>query len=250
MAASGVKCAGVFNGKTPADPITKVADKTTAYAGQTVTFTVGFHATGVSTADVRDCYRVDGGKNATLNALVTGFNAVVNHTNVGGKGAAQTVTFTITIPSDASLVGHSIQDRAKITHGSTESRSVVISVSIVAPPVQGCTSNCGGTTGCTSNCGGTTGCTSNCGGTTGGGTAVQGKQIHKKTAVKGGQLAHTGPVSAKAAFLGSLMVMVGLVTRIRRPKLATPMVETADNTGSSYLARYDSYLQAALKHRA
>jgi hypothetical protein len=46
------------------------------------------------------------------------------------------------------------------------------------------------------------------------------------------------------------MVMVGLVTRIRRPKLATPMVETADNTGSSYLARYDSYLQAALKHRA
>ena len=45
------------------------------------------------------------------------------------------------------------------------------------------------------------------------------------------------------------MIMIGLVTRIRRPQLGTPMLETADNSGSSYLARYDSYLQAALRHR-
>jgi hypothetical protein len=237
MAASGPHCNGVFKGRTPNNPITKTANMSQAYAGQFVTFTVSFKSTGPSKNVVTDCYRVDGGLNSTLNALVTGFNKTTTTDNVGPKGTLQQVTFTIQIPSDPSLVGHSIVDRAKATKGSVESRSDLVSVSIVAPPGAPCTSNCGGDTGCTSNCGGTTG----------GGTTVQGKQIHKKTVVKGAQLAHTGPVSAKAAFFGSLMIMVGLVTRIRRPQTASPMVATADNSGSSYLARYDSYLRAALK---
>jgi hypothetical protein len=234
MAASGPHCNGVFKGRTPNNPITKVADKSQAYAGQTVTFTVTFKSTGPSSNVVTDCYRVDSGSNSALNALVTGFNAAKTTANTGPKGTVQNVTFSIVVPSG--LVGHSIVDRAKATKGSVESRSDLVSVSIVAPPSSGCTVNCGGTTGCTSNCPGTPGP-----------TTVQGKLIHKKTTVKGATLAHTGPISAKAAFLGSLMIMVGLVTRVRRPQTASPMVETADNSGSSYLARYDSYLRAALK---
>jgi len=238
MAAAGPHCNGVFKGKTPNNPITKVADKTEAYAGQTVTFTISFKSTGPASNVVTDCYRVDGGSNSALNALVTGFNASKTSPNIGSKGTMQHVTFQIVVPTG--LVGHSIVDRAKATKGSVESRSDNVSVAIVAPPGAPCTSNCGGSTGCTSNCGGTTG----------GGTTVQGKQIvHKKTTVKGATLAHTGPISAKAAFLGSLMIMIGLVTRIRRPQMATPMRETTDTSGSSYLARYDSYLQSALRRQ-
>jgi hypothetical protein len=233
MAASGPHCNGVFKGKTPNNPITKVADKSQAYAGQTVTFTVTFKSTGPSSNVVTDCYRVDSGANSTLNALVTGFNAAKTTANTGPKGTVQNVTFSIVVPSG--LVGHSIVDRAKATKGSVESRSDLVSVSIVAPPSSGCTGTCPGN-GCTGTCPGTPGP-----------TTVQGKQIHKKTSVKGVQLAHTGPVSAKAAFLGSLMVMIGLATRIKRPQTASPMVEVADHSGSSYLARYDSYLRAALK---
>ena len=237
--AAGTHCNGVFKGQTPKNPITKTADKTQAYAGQTVTFTISFKATGSGVNVVTDCYRVDSGSDSTLNALVTGFNATKNTPN-GAKGSQQNVTFSIVIPSDTSLIGHSIVDRAKATRGSVESRSDNVSVAIVAPPGSGTTT--GSTTG--TSTGSTTG-------TTTGGTSVQGKTIHQttKTKVKG-QLAHTGPVSAKAAFLGSLMIMIGLVSRIRRPQLATPMVETVDNSGSSYLARYDRYIQAALRHRA
>jgi hypothetical protein len=234
MAASGPHCNGVFKGKTPNNPITKVADKSQAYAGQTVTFTVTFKSTGPSSNVVTDCYRVDSGSNSTLNALVTGFNAAKTTANTGPKGTVQNVTFSIVVPSG--LVGHSIVDRAKATKGSVESRSDLVSVSIVAPPGSPCTTNCGGSTGCTVNCGGTNG----------GGTTVQGKTIHKKTSVKGVQLAHTGPVSAKAAFLGSLLVMIGLATRVKRPQTASPMVEVADHSGSAYLSRYDKYLQAVM----
>lgn len=235
MAASGPHCNGVFSGKTPNNPIIKTADKTQAYAGQTVTFTISFKATGSGVNVVTDCYRVDSGSDSTLNALVTGFNATKSTPN-SAKGSMQNITFSIVVPSDTSLIGHSIVDRAKSTRGSVESRSDNVSVAIVAPPGSGTTT--GGTTG--TSTGGTTG-----------GTSVQGKTIHQttKTKVKG-QLAHTGPVSAKAAFIGSLMIMIGLVSRIRRPQLATPMVETVDNSGSSYLARYDRYIQAALRHRA
>ena len=73
--AAGTHCTGVFKGKTPNNPIMKVADKTEAYAGQTVTFTISFKSTGPASNVVTDCYRVDGGSNSTLNALVTGFNA-------------------------------------------------------------------------------------------------------------------------------------------------------------------------------
>jgi hypothetical protein len=246
--AAGAHCNGVFNGKTPNNPIQKVANMSQAYAGQTVTFTVSFKSTGTSTNVVLDCYRVDNGSNSTLNAIVTGFNVEKTTANVGPKGTLQNVTFSIIVPSDPSLVGHSIVDRAKATKGSVESRSDNVSVAIVAPP------STGGTTGGTTTGGTTTGGTTTGGTTTGGttgGTTVQGKTIHApKVSVKGVQLAHTGPISAKAAFLGSLMIMIGLATRIRRPQLATPTVENVDNSGSSYLARYDNYLQAALRHRS
>jgi hypothetical protein len=227
--AAGGKCNGVFNGKTP-NLISKTADKTVAHPGDFITFTISFTSTGAGSNVVTDCYRVGNGSDSALNALVTGFNASKTSVN-GPKGTLQHVTFQIQVPTDPSLLHHSIVDRAKATKGSKESRSQVVSVSIEPIQSSPCTT-CGGTTG---------------GGTTGGGTTVQGKQVHKKTSVKGATLAHTGPVSAKAAFLGSLMIMVGLVTRIRRSQTASPMVETADNSGSSYLARYDSYLRAALK---
>jgi hypothetical protein len=243
IAASGVNCNGVFPGKTP-HIISKTADKSQAYAGQTVTFTIGFHSTGVATADVRDCYRVDGGSNATLNALVTGLNALIIHTNAGPKGTAQTVTFTITIPSDPSLIGHALVDRAKISHGSKESKSALVSVDIVAPPQQ-CETDCPNPTPTPTDT-----VSPSPSPTVGGVTFPPAPKPKPKPRVKGGQLAHTGPVSAKAAFLGSMLIMVGLVTRIRRPQMASASVETTDNSGSSYLARYDSYLQAALKHRS
>ena len=136
---AAVNCDSVFEGATPSDPIIKTADKTQAYAGQTVTFTLTFTATGTADNVTADCYRVDDGSNDTLNALVTGFNSEQTNPNVGGKDAVQHVTYTITIPSDPSLIGHAIVDRAKATSGSVESRSDLISVDVVAPP---CTENC------------------------------------------------------------------------------------------------------------
>jgi hypothetical protein len=139
IAYAEVNCDSVFEGATPADPIVKTADMTQAYAGQTVTFTLTFKATGTDDNVTADCYRVDDGSNDTLNALVTGFNQEQTNPNVGGKDAVEHVTYQITIPDDPSLVGHSIVDRAKATSGSVESRSDLISVDIVPPP---CTENC------------------------------------------------------------------------------------------------------------
>ena len=241
MAASD-PCRSAFTGLTPNNPVSKVADKSSAYAGQQVTFTISFTATGAKAYSVTDCFRVDGGHDATLNSLVTGFNVTYNKVANLPKGQLVSIHYTITIPSDASLVGHSIVDRAKAPQGSVESRSALVSVAIVAPPGSGGTTT-GSTTGTTT--GSTTGSTT---GTTTGGTVVQGTTLHHtKTSVKGATLAHTGPVSAKAAFLGSLMIMIGLASRIRRPQLATSVAEAADNSGSSYLARYDSFVQAALR---
>jgi hypothetical protein len=139
VAFGAVNCDSVFEGQTPADPILKTADRTQAYAGQVVTYTLTFKSTGTSDNVTADCYRVDDGSNDTLNALVTGFNAEQTNPNVGDMGSVQTVTYTIKIPDDPSLVGHSIVDRAKATSGSVESRSDLVSVDIVAPP---CTENC------------------------------------------------------------------------------------------------------------
>ena len=235
LAAGGVKCNGVFPGGTP-HLIDKTADKQEAYAGQQVTYTISFNSQTTGKADVRDCFRVDNGSNAALNALVTGLDVSVSHQNTGPKGTLQVVTVTITIPSDPSLYTHKLVDRAKVTHGSKESKSSLVETTIIAPP---------GSPGCTTDCP----CTTNCGGSTTPPTTVQGKQVHKsvKHSVKGGSLAHTGPVSAKAMFLGSLMLMIGLTTRIRRPRF-TPVAQAADNSGSSYLARYDRYIEAKQKH--
>jgi hypothetical protein len=136
-AVAAVNCDSVFEGQTPADPIVKTADKTQAYAGQTVTYTLTFKSTGTSDNVTADCYRVDDGSNDTLNALVTGFNAEKTTPNEGENGTVQHVTYTITIPDG--LAGHAIVDRAKATSGSVESRSDLVSVDIVEPP---CTENC------------------------------------------------------------------------------------------------------------
>lgn len=129
-----VMCNGVFDGVTPTPPITKVANKTTAVLGEDITFTVGWTSTGVATADVTDCFRVDDGSSDTLNALVNGLNATKEVANVGDKGSPQSTTFTVTIPNDPSLIGHDLVDRVKITHGSVESRSTLVTVTIGAPP--------------------------------------------------------------------------------------------------------------------
>ena len=139
IAYGAVNCDSVFEGQTPADPIIKTADKTQAYAGQTVTYTLTFKSTGTADNVTADCYRVDDGTNDTLNALVTGFNDEKTTPNVGDMGTVQQVTYTITIPDDPALIGHAIVDRAKATSGSVESRSDLVSVDIVAPP---CTENC------------------------------------------------------------------------------------------------------------
>jgi hypothetical protein len=139
VAYGAVNCDSVFDGATPADPIIKTADRTQAYAGQTVTFTLTFTATGTTDNVTADCYRVGDGTNDTLNALVTGFNEEQTNPNVGGKDAVQHVTYTIKIPDDASLIGHTIVDRAKATSGSVESRSDLVSVEVIPAP---CTENC------------------------------------------------------------------------------------------------------------
>src|SRR5512135_3616541 len=121
-------CNGVFNGTTPVDPLSKSADVTQAYAGQTVTFTIQFHTTGTNTSVVTDCYRVDDGSDGTLNGLVTGFNETKVTTVSDPKGSPEAVTFTIKIPDDPRLIGHSIEDRGKETRGNVESRTNLVSV--------------------------------------------------------------------------------------------------------------------------
>src|SRR5437762_6484717 len=55
------------------------------------------------------------------------------------KDAVQHVTYTITVPDDASLIGKKIVDRAKATSGSVESRSDLVEVLVLPAP---CTENC------------------------------------------------------------------------------------------------------------
>jgi hypothetical protein len=133
--AASADCNGVFPGGTP-DPIQKSTDVTQAHLGDTVTVTIKWHSTGVSTADVTDCFRVGDGSDSALNALVTGLNVENDVTNQGNQGDLQTLVSTFVVPNDPSLVGHSIVDRAKITHGSVESKSDLISVAIVPAPCE------------------------------------------------------------------------------------------------------------------
>jgi hypothetical protein len=194
FAGEDTECNGVFSGATPKDPITKIASTESATPGSDVTFTIGWHSTGVDTADVTDCYRVDDGENATLNALVEGFNLTKIIDNVGEDGTLQSTTFTITIPDDDALIGHSIVDRAKITHGSVESRSGLLSVAIVAPP-----------TACPEDEG--PDCTPPSTDTTVSGTKKKTKVLGTRT------LAATGSESTGLAWLGTLMLIVGITLR-------------------------------------
>ncbi|MEX2556171.1 MAG: hypothetical protein WEB06_11125, partial [Actinomycetota bacterium] len=133
------QCNGVFSGATPRDPIIKTADVSEAYPGGSVTYTIEWTSTGAETADVTDCFRVDDGSDDDLNALVEALNYTDERANIGGADQAQSWSVTVQIPDDASLIGHSVVNRAKITHGSVESRSALISVAIIEPP---CTENC------------------------------------------------------------------------------------------------------------
>ena len=240
-AAAPDPCQDVWQGLTPKNPLTKTANPTSVHPGDTVTYTFGWTSTGDVAAALEDCYRVDDGSNDTLNALVTGFYHSVDVPNVGASGTAQTYAYTITIPNDSSLVGHSIVNRAKMTHGSVESRTGLVEVPIT------CAENCGGggtTTGSstgdtsgTSTGGTSTGDTSgtSTGGTSTGGTSgtstgetstggtsgtttgtstgstvkneVLGRTIARKP------LATTGSETTALAWIGSLMLMVGLALR-------------------------------------
>jgi hypothetical protein len=186
--AASADCTGVFPGGTP-DPIQKSADVTQAHPGDTVTITIKWHSTGVSTADVTDCFRVGDGSNDSLNALVTGFNVENDVTNQGNQGDLQTLVSTFVVPSDPSLVGHSIVDRAKITHGSVESRSDLVSVAIVAAP---CETDCPSPTPTPTV------------------TETPGPSVSPATSVKGVTLGKTGTSDRPLLGLGIFLVLSGL----------------------------------------
>ena len=190
VAYGAVNCDSVFEGQTPSDPIIKTADKTQAYAGQTVTYTLSFKSTGTSDNVTADCYRVDDGSNDTLNALVSGFNAEQTNPNVGDMGTDQHVTYTITIPDDPSLIGHKIVDRAKATSGSVESRSDLVSVDIIEPP---CTEDCPSPS--------PTPTVSS--------TRTPGPTVSPTTSVKGVTLGKTGSTDRRWAIMGVLLVVIG-----------------------------------------
>jgi hypothetical protein len=187
-------CNGVFDGVTPDLPIVKTADVTEAHPGDTVTYTFKWHATGqgVDSADLTDCFRVGDGSNATLNALVTPNNQVINHDQTGdAKDTLETVTLHIQIPDDASLIGSTVFDRAKITHGSEESRSDTVGVKVTEAP---CTANCSTPTPSPS---------------------VGGVTPTPATSVKGVTLGKTGSSQASTLWLGLLFVAMGLaLTRL------------------------------------
>jgi hypothetical protein len=234
------KCNGVFNGQTPNDPIVKTANKAQASPGDSVTYTISWTSTGNDSANVTDCFRVDDGSENALNALVEPGN-YAQDVSQPEADTPMTLVVTVQIPNDASLIGHTVYDRAKITHGSQESRSDLIGVEIV------CTENCGSetTTGGTttgSSTGDTTGGTTTggstgdtTGGTTTGGTTsgtsgtvttgsstggttsgneVLGRVIHRKVAKKA--LATTGSETTALAWLGLAMLMVGMALRFGR----------------------------------
>jgi len=137
-AAAKDPCSDVWQGATPNEPLGKVADKSEAHPGDTVTYTFSWHSTGDAQASIEDCYRVDDGSDSSLNGIVDGFYKSADIDNQGDNGSAQTWSYTITIPNDPSLIGHSIVNRAKMTHGSVESRTDLVSVAIT------CAENCGG----------------------------------------------------------------------------------------------------------
>ena len=191
-AIAAVNCDSVFEGQTPADPIIKTADKTTAYAGQTVTYTLTFKSTGTSDNVTADCYRVDDGSNGTLNALVTNLNDEKTTPNDGPMGTVQHVTYTITIPDG--LAGHKLVDRAKATSGSVESRSDLVSLDIVEVP---CTENCPSPTPTPT--------------VTPTSTATPTVSATAPTTVKGVTLGKTGTSDARLLWMGIFLVLGGLV---------------------------------------
>lgn len=199
---AAVNCDSVFEGVTPSDPIVKTADKTEAYAGQTVTFTLTFKSTGTSDNVTADCYRVGDGSNDALNALVTGFNEEKTTANQGDMGTEQHVTYEITIPDDPSLVGHDIVDRAKATSGSVESRSDLVTVHVIPAP---CTENCSTPTPTPTPTP----------------TSTVSATVTPKTSVKGVTLGKTGSSSGLALALGLYALAFGALftgISIRRSK--------------------------------
>ena len=235
-APAGTACNGVFSGATPRDPIMKTADVSEAFPGGSVTYTIEWTSTGADTADVTDCFRVDDGSDDDLNAIVEPLSYADERPNVGGADQAQSWSVTVEIPNDDSLIGHSVVNRVKITHGSVESRSDLVSVAIVEPP---CTEDCGGEDGNTddgstddgSTDDGSTDDGSTDDGSTDGqvggntddgstdGVVVEGETITKpkpKAKVKAVKLAKTGPETTVLAILGTLFLMLGIAMRFGR----------------------------------
>jgi LPXTG-motif cell wall-anchored protein len=193
--AATANCNGVFDGQTPEAPIKKSADVSTAHPGDTVTYTISWHSTGVDAADVTDCFRVGDGSDSTLNAIVTGFNVENDVTNQGDQGSLQTLTYQITVPNDPALLGKDIVDRAKITHGSVESRSDLIPVHITPAP---CEENCSSPSPTPSV---TVSATS---------TPTVSATSTAPTKVKGVTLGKTGSNDSSLLWLGIVLIVAGL----------------------------------------
>jgi hypothetical protein len=235
------QCNGVFSGATPRDPIIKTADVSEAYPGGSVTYTIEWTSTGVATADVTDCFRIDDGSDVDINALVEALNYTDERANVGGADQAQSWSVTVEIPNDASLIGHSVVNRAKITHGSVESRSALVEVAIIeAPCTEDCNTDDGTTDDGTTDDGTTDDGTTDDGttddgttddgttddgttddGTTDDGSADDGTEVQGETIVKpkpkpqvaGEQLAQTGPETTMLTIIGLTFLMLGVALR-------------------------------------
>ncbi|MFN2614706.1 MAG: hypothetical protein ABR552_07830 [Actinomycetota bacterium] len=129
--AANSTCNGVFPGQTP-HVIQKVASSSSVEIGHDVTFTLTWTPKGKGgSANVRDCFRVDDGKDKSLNALVAGLDATKNVSPNTG-----TTTFTVTVPDDPALAGHALVDRAKCEQACEESKSNIVSVTITGHPVE------------------------------------------------------------------------------------------------------------------
>lgn len=202
-------CQSVFEGVTP-DPIQKTASVTQAHPGDVVTYTFSWHSTGADSADLTDCFQVGDGSNSALNDLVTPNNEVLNHDQSGDAlGTLETVQLQIAIPNDASLIGHTVNDRAKITHGSQESRSNTVGVAVVAPE---CTENCNPQPSPTPS------------------PTVSGTQAptpKPSTSVKGVTLGKTGSSTGGVLWFGILFILLGAaLSRVKAVRSLVPAVST------------------------
>ncbi len=91
-------------------------------------------------------------------------------------------------------------------------------------------------------------CTTNCTTVVVSGATKVTKPAPKAT-VKGISLAHTGSASTQAALLGSMLLLLGMATRLRRrtEDLVHVMDAPVDTKAATYLSRYNAFLQSVTK---